>query len=83
MASRKRRGNGSLWGDIVSSNTFSALKDESYVYIVKRVEDFLKDPEVREEIEDAAYRIIAAIYKGAKKYRAKKRKNHKNGSNKH
>ena len=50
-----------LFRDIITTNAYGSLRDESYSLIQRCAEETLKDPELREKIDYHARQILKAI----------------------
>ena len=56
---RKRQPkNGRLLDELLASNVYSAVRDESYTLISRLVDESLKDPKLREKIHRLTREII-------------------------
>lgn len=67
----KKSKNGASLEQILSYNTASAIRDESYSVVVKVVDEMMKNPRIREKMERYAYEFFKALVEEwGKKYQS-------------
>ncbi len=55
---RRQPRNGKLLDELIASNVYSAVRDESYTLISRLVDESLKDPKLREKIHRLTREIL-------------------------
>ncbi|MBI4605003.1 MAG: hypothetical protein HY721_23830 [Planctomycetes bacterium] len=60
-ARRRQPRDGRLLDELIASNVYTALRDESYTLISRLVDESLKDPKLREKIHRLTREILKHI----------------------